>query len=63
MGCHCQQNALVGSLLDSVVALVWQVLVISNVTLGPVEEILQKQYHQDQDGQPYHTILERERQG
>ena len=46
---HCQaderavsasQNTLEGSLPDLVVALAWQVWVISDVALGPVKEIL-----------------------
>ena len=31
---------------------------MSDVALGPVKEIPQKQYCQDQDGQPYYTILQ-----
>ena len=51
-------NALGGSLPEQVVALAWQVWGISDVALGPVKEILQKQYRQDQDNQPCYIILE-----
>ena len=61
---HCQadvwavtagQNAMEGSPMDSLVALAWQVWVMSDVTLA-VEGILQRLYCLDQCGHQVSTI-------
>ena len=62
MGCCCWPKHLGGFPTRLGSCLGAAGVVMPDVALGPVKEILRKNYHLYQDGQPYDTTLERGQQ-